>query len=204
MSRKRTGRWSFPGSRGPHDRRVHRRKGLETLTDEAPNKQKSLAVLEKVPILEGLSAQELEKVLAVITQREVAPGQEIIRDGESGDTMYVLVKGTVQISKALTLKVSRRDFGEKEKRLIVLDSHNYPIFGEVALLESSERTATVTAVDACTVLEIERGSFEGLCEREPSIGYRIVRSIARDVCARLRKSNLDILKLTTALSLALR
>ena len=170
----------------------------------ASSVQESLGILQKIPVLEGLSAEQMQKVSGIVTHKEVPPGEEIIRDGELGNTMYVLVKGTVQISKTLTLKVSRRDFGEREKRLTVLDSQNYPVFGEVALLENSERTATVTALTDATLLEIERSTFEQLCEQEPTIGYRIIRNIARDVCARLRKSNLDILKLTTALSLALK
>ena len=166
--------------------------------------RRNIDLLKQTPILEGLSSDQLEKVLAIMTEIEVPPGEEIIRDGEPGDTMYILTKGAVQVSKTLTLKVSRRDFGEKEKRLIVLDSRDYPAFGEVALLENDKRTATVTALTESKLFEIERLKFEQLCEQEPIIGYRIIRNIAKGICAHLHKANMDILKLTTALSIALR
>lgn len=171
---------------------------------KAPPTNRRIEILQRIPILEGLSADELGKVLEVMTESEVSPGEEIIREGEPGDTLYVLVEGSVQVSKAVTLKISRRDFGEKEKRLSVLEGRHLPVFGEVALLENSERTATVTALAQSRLLQIERSRFERLCDQEPVIGCRILRNIAKDVCARLRKADSDILKLTTALSLALK
>jgi CRP-like cAMP-binding protein len=73
----------------------------------------------------------------------------------------------------------------------------------MAILEDEPRSATVTASTDCDLYEINKKDLLALGERRPDIGYRIILRIAEVLCSRLRKSNRDILKLTTALSISL-
>ncbi len=159
--------------------------------------------LARVPIFDGLTEQQLWKVSEILERRCAEQGELIIREGEMGNTMYVLTAGTVEVSKTLTLWLPEKDFGEREKSLSRLSANECAFFGEMALLENSERSATVTAVHACEMLEIRKAEFERFCDENPEIGYLIVRNIAKLLSSRLRQTNKDILKLATALSLAL-
>lgn len=118
--------------------------------------------------------------------------------------MYILVSGRVEVSRTLTLRLSEGGFGEGEKTFTQLDGKDHPLFGEMALLsEGSQRGATVTALTLCEMLEIQHGDFDRLCQKDPDLAYKVFRNMARSLSARLRSTNQDVLKLTTALSLAL-
>ncbi len=164
----------------------------------------NLHLLKEVPIFADLTEDQLDKVMGIISRESFSKGSVIIQEGEEGNTMYILEKGTVEVSKTLTLKVSRHDLGRMEKTLIKLKGDEHPFFGEMALLESDERSATITAGEDSELLVIEREDFERLCEEFPEIGYKLIMNISKVLCSRIRKANRDISKLTTALSFALK
>lgn len=83
-------------------------------------------------------------------------GQEIIRQGEAGSRFYIVNSGKVEVV---------RRTGPQEERLATLGPGQY--FGEVALLQQSERTATVRAVEDTTVLSIARKDFTALVHNLP-------------------------------------
>jgi CRP/FNR family transcriptional regulator, cyclic AMP receptor protein len=159
--------------------------------------------LRAAPLLEGLSDEQLRKFWAAGTVETVRMGDMIIREGEIDDTMYVLLEGTVSVSQALLLKLGKKDYGQKEKTLIRLDAHMRPCFGEMSLLEDSARSATVASLTESKVLVVDRTGFFAMVEEDPSLGVAVLRNIATTMSGRLRKANQDVLKLTTALSLAL-
>ncbi|HQK23262.1 MAG TPA: cyclic nucleotide-binding domain-containing protein [Candidatus Latescibacteria bacterium] len=101
------------------------------------------------------------------------------------------------------LRLGNAAIAEKDKTLIRLEGTARPCFGEMSLLEDAERSATITALTDCQVFVIDRSSFNRLVEEDPVMGTKLLRSIAVVLSGRLRKANKDVLKLTTALSLAL-
>lgn len=165
-----------------------------------------MAFLRGVSIFKGLSDEQIRKVRERMSTKIFEAGTPIIREGEidADNVMYILEEGTVEISKTVTLKVSSTDFGQKEKSFIRLTGAMRPFFGEMSMLEeNTERSATVAALDRCATLVITKKDFEALAAEDPVIGYVVVTNIARVLADRLRKTNNDVLKLTTALSLAL-
>jgi len=159
--------------------------------------------LKAIPILRDLDEKELAEFLRITRRLQISKGNAVIREGEAGSTMFILVEGVVEISKSLVMKMGREDFQGRDKILTKLSSTDHAVFGEVALFEQGKRTATVAALTDCTLLEITRDAFLGLGEENPRIGYKISRNIAQMLCSRLRKADEDTIKLTTALSLAL-
>lgn len=163
-----------------------------------------LAFLQKVTIFSGLSEAQLHKMRSIMRKEQFNPGSLVVREGDVGDAMYILGEGTVDISKTLMLRVGRHDFGQREKTMARLSGEHHAFLGEMAMLEKDGRSATVRAVTRCCLFVIEREDFERVCEEDPLMGYRIVTNIARTVSNRLRTTNQDVLKLTTALSMALK
>jgi CRP-like cAMP-binding protein len=127
-----------------------------------------------------------------------------LKEGEAGDSMLVLASGRVEISQTLVMRSEARDFKETDKTLIVLDSDTLPVFGEMALIESSQRTATVIALSECLTWKISRASFIDFCQAHPKAGVIAMKNLATLISKRLRKANKDVLKLTTALSIVLK
>ena len=160
--------------------------------------------LKKFPIFGGLTDTELNKIKNIITVTDMSAGSMIIKDGDRGEEMFILMEGDVEISKNMTMAFSPDQVVNKDKSLIKLSSKFYACFGEMALFEeNSERSATVTAVNNCKLAIINRVDFTKLVEDDTHIGFIVFRNLARIISDRLRRANKDILKLTTAFVLAI-
>lgn len=159
--------------------------------------------LKAIPIFQDLDEEELRQVLKITRRVQFPRGKAILKEGETGETMYIIAEGTVEVSKTLVMKRGPEEFQGRDKILTKLSADDHAIFGEVALFERSQRTATVFTLTDCQLLEISKPDFLKLAEENPRIGYKITRNIVQLLCSRLRKADEDTIKLTTALSVAL-
>jgi len=159
--------------------------------------------LRTIPILQDLDEDEIRQLLKIARPIRYPKGTVILKEGESGESMYILEEGMVEISKALVMRWGREDYQDRDKILTKLSAEDHAIFGEVALFEENRRTATVVALTDSLLLEIAKADFLRLAAENPRIGYKITRNIAQLLCSRLRKADEDTIKLTTALSIAL-
>jgi CRP/FNR family transcriptional regulator, cyclic AMP receptor protein len=162
-----------------------------------------LAFLKRIPILRDLNEEELGQFLKIARRVRFPKGQSIITEGQTGETLYIMEEGMVEISKTLVMGKGQENSRDRDKVLTKLSAEDHAIFGEVALFEQSKRTATVVALTDCLLLEISKSDFLRLAEENPRVGYKISRNIAQLLCSRLRKADEDTIKLTTALSIAL-
>ena len=169
----------------------------------AKKKPAEIELLRKVGILAGLGDVELQKILAISRRVTFKAGETIMREGEQGETMYFFVEGEVEVTKNLTLKLGDRDFATAEKSMNKLSADKVSVFGEMAVFGPEPRSATITATSDCVLYSVNREEFSELCDAECRLGLSIVRQIAAVLCARVRKGNGDVLKLSTALSIAL-
>ena len=94
--------------------------------------------LREIYIFQDLTQQEIEFVAQTVTTRQYVADEIIMREGETGDTMYIIGEGAVQVHKALTMKFADDDYRETEKTLSVLRAEDHSVFGEMSLV-SEER-----------------------------------------------------------------
>ncbi len=156
---------------------------------------------QKIFLFQDLDDQEINKVMGLATPVHYPAGAVIIREGDSGDSMYIMRHGEVEITKLLTLELSEDT--PRERVFIRLRAEDGVSFGEMALLENEVRSATVTAVSECHLLELNRQAFLALVRRETGMGVKILLRLAQYLSSYLRKTNQDVVKLTTALAVAL-
>ncbi len=160
--------------------------------------------LSRFSMFADLLPDQLQKVEDILQQKRYEVGEEIAREGEHGDELYLLLQGKVEVSKSLTLMVGRGDIDTRDKSLIQLHAEDAPYFGEMSLLlENSQRSATIKAIEESQIGIIKHKDFVHLCETDIELGFRMLLNIAKTLAIRLEKANQDILKLTTAFSLAL-
>jgi len=157
----------------------------------------------KAPLFKGLTKEEMEKVLSAAHEIKWRQGDTVITEGEMGETMYIIYSGSVKVSKRLTLPQFSDERGHTEKTLIRLDATEPIVVGEVAMLTKAERSATITATKECLVLEIYGPELAKLCEADTKIGFKIMGNLAKLLSDRLRQANRDLVRLSTALSVAL-
>ena len=160
-----------------------------------------LDFLKKVKLFKNLTELELKTFSCKLKLIKVKEKEIIIKDGELGDKLYILYKGRVGISQKITMLDEEE---ERDKTFIVLSAKDFLFFGEIGLLESQKRTATVTAYADCELYTLTRKDFMQICKTYPSIGFRVIIEIALKLSCMVEKTNSDILKLTTALIYALR
>jgi CRP-like cAMP-binding protein len=166
-------------------------------------KSSSLDVdLSRTAIFAGMPEEKIAKLVALVKVQSVPSNQVIMKEGESGSTLFILLSGEVEVTKSLVFRSGSPD--PLDKSLIRLSSKNFPFFGEMSLFErSSARNATVRTVTPCKFAVIDLADLVRLSETDYEIGYRTFLNIAWSLSDRLNKTNNDLLKVTTALGIAL-
>ncbi len=164
---------------------------------------KDIEFLKSVQLLKGLTNDELKEFFRICKKSNIKQGNTIMKEGETGDTMYLFQQGTVEVSHALTLKIGKKGFEETEKSMVKLNADHVNFFGDMSILSEAPRSATIKALTDCHLYEIKKDDFVSFCSMYPALGLKILQQIAEVLCERVRKGNEDILKLTTALSIAL-
>jgi CRP/FNR family cyclic AMP-dependent transcriptional regulator len=159
------------------------------------------ALFQKIFLFQDIKADELHRVLDRTSLREVAAGTVIIQEGEPGDSLFIMAAGEVEITKQLTLVLDEDT--PKERVMIRLKAEDGVYFGEMALLESDTRSATVTSLTDCSLLELHQKDFLELIEQHPDMGVKLLLRLAQILSRHLRKTNQDVVKLTTALAISL-
>jgi len=157
-----------------------------------------------IGILRGISEADARVLFDYCKRAVFEKGELIMEEGEPRNSMFFFIEGEAVVSNVITMKVSNeRGYSEVEKSLVRLRAEQVGILGEMSAFEDQPRSATVKAFETCVLYEIDRDDFYKFLDAYPAIGVRILVNIAGVLCARIRGGNRDILKLTTALSIAL-
>jgi len=128
--------------------------------------------LPATPLFGDLEPAELESVVRVLRHHRVAQGSTVVREGDPGDSLFVVVSGA--------LGVTTRD-GEKEVELAILRPGDF--FGEVALLSGARRTASVRAMLESELLEMRRDVYEEVVACFPRV-REVMERFCRDRAGR--------------------
>lgn len=156
-------------------------------------------------IFDGLSEIEIEKFIKLMTFKKVKKNEVIIKEGDDGDTIILLLIGEVSMTQALTLKNSKAISDNREKTSIKIDSKkSHHFFGEISLFnEVDKRTATITATSDCEIAILDDNEIIKLCNENHTLGYKIMKNLAEKLASSLERTNNQVLKLTTVFSLIL-
>lgn len=131
--------------------------------------------LGKCLLFRALDDAAREELASRVRHRQFKTGEPIFHIGAPGQSMMVILKGTVRVSLP----------GPTGKTVILADLSTGDILGEVALLDGKGRSADATALTNCTVAALERREVLPLIEKRPEVCLKLLELI----CARLRKSD---------------
>jgi CRP-like cAMP-binding protein len=159
------------------------------------------ALFQKIFLFQDLKEAEVNQVLERTSPRDFPAGTVIIQEGDPGDSLFIMKAGEVEITKQLTLVLDEDT--PKERVMIRLKAEDGVYFGEMALLENETRSATVTALTDCTLLELHQKDFLDLVSQKPAMGVKLLLRLSQILSRHLRKTNQDVVKLTTALAISL-
>jgi hypothetical protein len=120
--------------------------------------------LRGLDLFAGLTTRQLSEIAAVVHEETFPAGSVLMREGELGDCMYLIVSGEVLISRAGQYSVTAQA-GE--------------IIGEMALFDGEARLATVSAAERVRLLRLDRQDLFELMEEQPSIAIGICQTLSR-------------------------
>ncbi len=135
----------------------------------------SAEALRHVWLFSELTEDQLESISSFTFENAFEPGELIVEEGQTGNGLYVIVSGNVEVLKG--------DLAETPQVLAKRGAGD--VFGEMALLGEWPRTASVRALDAVQCLGIDRWVFLSQLERQPKVTIRMLQILAQ----RLRDSD---------------
>ncbi len=128
--------------------------------------------LRQIPLFSGLDNYALERLVAMSREIELKPGEYLLRENEIGDSMYVILEGTIQI---------RKKAGDAE--VVVAERKPGEVLGEMSVLDQAPRYASAIALTPTRVLQIDQETFMALIDWSPTAARAILRTFAQRIRA---------------------
>lgn len=136
-------------------------------------------ILSHVPIFQDLGRREFERVRGILHRRTYGEGEAIVREGDVGVGMYVILSGEVSIVQE----------GTDGQQLELAQFGPGDFFGDQVLLDESPRTASVLTRSTTRAVGFFRPDLLELIERNPRLGLKIVMRLSQMISVRLRQTN---------------
>lgn len=120
--------------------------------------------LKSIDLFSQIPGEDLAQVALITSEESAAAGEDIFAEGGAGDALFLVLEGRVRVHRQ---DKTIAELGERE------------CFGEMAILDASPRSATVTAVDEVALLKIARDDFEELLQEKQAIAQGIIKVLTR-------------------------
>jgi CRP-like cAMP-binding protein len=135
-------------------------------------------MLKRMPFFRHLIYKEILRVVNVTKVREYAAGEELLKEGTSGDEMFVLLRGKIRLHKNNAFIT-----------YLLPGAH----IGEMALVDPRQpRSASATAEERSRVLSLRRRDFYEIIRKEPQLSVKLLWSFVQVLADRLRKTTADL------------
>lgn len=129
-------------------------------------RDEKLALLHRIPLFSAFDRRRLERLGMLADEVDVPAGKVLMRQGERGTEMMVIVSGSVSVDR-------------DGSRLNTLGSGDF--FGEIALVDGGPRTATVTAEEPTRLLVLSHRDFHSMMDEFPEIANQVMNALANRV-----------------------
>ena len=143
-----------------------------------PSAADTRAFLGGARLFRGIAPPELDALGGSLRERGLRKGQVLFREGDPGEELFLVQRGTIVISKGVT--------GRVEQVLARIGPGDF--FGEMALFDRAPRSATVQAESDVTLLVLDRAALARLTEQSPRAAAAFFEALVRVFIERLRAS----------------
>jgi CRP-like cAMP-binding protein len=158
---------------------------LESLGDATQFAEQMHALIPKCTLLENFSAAEVRLLAHFMDVYRAEPGAEIIREGDGGDFMLMLLEGKVEVHK--------RDRWNTPQLLAVVQAGR--TLGEMSMIDGEARFATCVAVEPALIAVLDRESLARIIVEQPLLGAKILMELVLMLSQRLRVTSQRLLGL---------
>ena len=141
--------------------------------------------LMELDFCEEMSVADRNQLAALMTRATVDAGRTIFRGGEPATAIYLLQEGRVAV------EICAAGVGCRT----VVTTGPGELLGWSPLIEGTHYTATARALTPVRLLRIDGQQLRSVCDRDPALGYRVLRQVVRTMAIRLDASRLQMLDL---------
>lgn len=147
------------------------------------------SIFKQTDIFYGLTPSQLERIAALCQERRFNTGDLIFEENSTGDELYIIVQGEVDIQVDPSLVADPNM--QPTKPVTITTLRRGQSFGEIALVDEGLRSASARCASNNTILlVIPRAGLIGLCEEDPQLGYRLMNNLAADLALKIRSTDL--------------
>ena len=137
-----------------------------------------------LPLFDGLTDEEKASLFGISEERSFSDGNVIIVEGEEGDNLFIVASGSVMVEK-VTLD-------QQQEALISLGPGE--CFGELSLVDSHPRSATVRSIGDTKVRVFKRVYIDEIFAKSPSVHHIILENLVRIMSGRLRRVDENLIQ----------
>jgi len=134
---------------------------------------------EKDSLFDRMDADEEKLIMEKFKKVDVTFGEYVFKENDSGDTLYIVEKGTVSLKKLI--------INDYEKTLFVATEGL--VFGEFSFIDGKERSASAFAEKDSALLSLERKDFDVFVKEHPLTGAKLYNNLLGTIASRLRMTN---------------
>lgn len=149
--------------------------------------------LQISPLLQDMTPAEADILGRAMLLIHAAPGQTLIREGESGDWMLMLLSGTVDVTKRIEAPSGDASQAPASSRIAVIQRG--AAVGEMSMLDSEPRYASCIAIEAVEAGVLGRYAIALLIRDHPGVGAKLLVKITQLMAQRLRNTSNHLVKL---------
>jgi CRP-like cAMP-binding protein len=124
-------------------------------------------LLRETPLFSAIDATAADELVRRLVRRTFKRGQPLFHQGDPGDSLYVIVEGSVVVVVS----------SENGDRMVLTRLHAPDVLGEIALLDGGPRSAAAEAAEDTTALMLSRAAFLDLTREHPSLTDQLLRSL---------------------------
>ena len=140
--------------------------------------------LKEVNLFDGLDNKVINQIFRLGYVQNFRKGDSIIREGEHGGNIHILINGKAEVLKSVKGK------GSKGKQLSKIGRGS--IFGEMSVFDGAPYSASVRALEDCDVHIMRGTDFKWFLSENPKVGVEILETLISSISNRLRRANMAI------------
>ncbi|MCA9915487.1 MAG: cyclic nucleotide-binding domain-containing protein [Anaerolineae bacterium] len=146
-------------------------------------------ILSQADIFDELTSTQLELVSSIANERHYQAGEVIFEENTTGDEMYVIASGEVEIQVDPSTIGDDSDKG----KFTIATFRRGQVFGEISLVDQGLRSAGARCSKQDThLVVIPREKLMLLCDTYPQLGYKLMRNLAADLAMKIRHTDLHL------------
>lgn len=138
----------------------------------------TLAELHKSPLFKKISPEQLEKMSSLFKMKTVAEGGTIFIENMQGESLYLIEKGTIKISKMLA---------EGDEQVMAILGPD-DVFGEMAVFTGGTRSATARVAEEACLFSLSLEDYNKLADLDPRLCLQLTQNIISIFSERIRSS----------------